>query len=444
MIDGILGGPIDQQYLLEARQMQALSLAVHIPLVCFGIAFPAMVLFLEAMWLRTGDPLYKALAKRWSHAMAILFAIGVVTGTILSFELGLLWPEFMATFGDVFGLGFALEGFSFFTEAIFIAIYIYGWDRLPPRVHFLAGFPILIAGITGAFFVISVNGWMNDPTGFRIENGEVVGVKPVEALFNANMWHEFVHMYLAGIIVAGFLVAAVYAAGWLRGNRERRHRVALIVALSFASLAAPVQLLVGDFAARTVAERQPLKLAILEGLPETESGAPLHIFGIYEDGEVKGGIKFPKLLSLLADHDPNATVEGLDAAPPNGLPTNTGINIVRLSFQAMVFIGSGLAALAVWFLWFAWRRGRLPRTRWFMRAVVLAGPLAVVALICGWITTEVGRQPWIVYEVMRTEQAVTGANGIPVGYGTLVIVYLGLAVIAGVMLRRLARRPMEV
>ena len=316
MIDGILGGPIDQQYLLEARQMQALSLAVHIPLVCFGIAFPAMVLFLEAMWLRTGDPLYKALAKRWSHAMAILFAIGVVTGTILSFELGLLWPEFMATFGDVFGLGFALEGFSFFTEAIFIAIYIYGWDRLPPRVHFLAGFPILIAGITGAFFVIAVNGWMNDPTGFRIENGEVVDVKPVEALFNANMWHEFVHMYLAGIIVAGFLVAAVYAAGWLRGNRERRHRVALIVALSFASLAAPVQLFVGDFAARTVAEHQPLKLAILEGLPETESGAPLHIFGIYEDGEVKGGIEFPKLLSLLAYHDPNATVEGMDAAPP--------------------------------------------------------------------------------------------------------------------------------
>jgi cytochrome bd ubiquinol oxidase subunit I len=444
MIDGILGGPVDQQYLLEARQMQALSLAVHIPLVCFGIAFPAMVLFLEAMWLRTGDPLYKALARRWSHAMAILFAIGVVTGTILSFELGLLWPEFMATFGDVFGLGFALEGFSFFTEAIFIAIYIYGWDRLPARVHFLAGFPILIAGITGAFFVIAVNGWMNDPTGFRLENGEVVDVKPLEALFNANMWHEFVHMYLAGIIVAGFLVAAVYAAGWLRGNRERRHRVALIVALSFASLAAPVQLFVGDFAARTVAEHQPLKLAILEGLPETESGAPLHIFGIYEDGEVKGGIKFPKLLSLLAHHDPNATVEGMDTAPPNGLPTNTGINIVRLSFQAMVFIGSGLAALAVWFLWFAWRRGRLPRTRWFMRAVVVAGPLAVVALICGWVTTEVGRQPWIVYEVMRTEQAVTGADGIPVGYGTLVIVYLALAVIAGVMLRRLARRPMEV
>ena len=443
MIDGILG-PVDQQYLLEARQMQALSLAVHIPLVCFGIAFPAMVLFLEGMWLRTGDPLYRALAKRWSHAMAILFAIGVVTGTILSFELGLLWPEFMATFGDVFGLAFGFEGFSFFVEAIFIAIYVYGWDRLPRRVHFMCGIPIVIAGLTGSFFVISVNGWMNDPTGFRIENGDVVDVKPWEALFNDNMWHEIVHMYLAGIIVAGFLVAAVYAAGWLRGNRERRHRIALIVALSFASVTAPVQLFVGDFAARTVADHQPTKLAIFEGLEQTESGAPLHIFGIYEDGEVKYGIAFPKLLSLLAFHDPNATVQGMDAAGPDGVPTDTGINIVRLSFQAMVFIGSGLATLAVWFLFFAWRRKRLPHTRWFMRAVVAAGPLAVMALICGWITTEVGRQPWIVYEIMRTEEAVTGADGIPIGYATLVIVYLSLAAIAGVMLRRLARRPMEV
>jgi cytochrome bd ubiquinol oxidase subunit I len=444
MIDGILGGPVDQQYLLEARQMQALSLAVHIPLVCFGIAFPAMVLFLEGMWLRTGDPLYRALAKRWSHAMLILFAIGVVTGTILSFELGLLWPEFMATFGDVFGLAFGFEGFSFFVEAIFIAIYVYGWDRLPRRVHFLCGIPIVIAGATGSFFVISVNGWMNDPTGFRVENGEVVDVKPWEALFNDNMWHELVHMYLAGIIVAGFLVAAVYAAGWLRGNRERRHRVALIVALSFASITAPVQLFVGDFAAREVANNQPTKLAVFEGLEQTQSGAPLHLLGIYEDGEVKYGIKFPKLLSLLAYHDPNATVQGMDAAGPDGVPSQTGINIVRLSFQTMVFIGSGLAALGAWFLFSAWRRRRLPQTRWFMRAVVAAGPLALVALLCGWITTEVGRQPWIVYEVMRTEQAVTGADGIPVGYATLVVVYLSLGAIAGVMLRRLARRPMEV
>ena len=444
MIDGTLGGPVEQEYLLQARQMQALSLAVHIPLVCFGIAFPAMVLFLEGLWLRTGDPLYKALAKRWSKAMIILFACGVVTGTILSFELGLLWPEFMATFGEVFGLGFGLEGFSFFMEAIFIAIYVYGWDRLRRRVHFACGVPIIATGIAGSLFVISVNGWMNKPEGFDLRGGEVVNVRPWEALFNDNFWHEFVHMYLAGTIVTGFVVAAVYAAGWLRGNRERRHRVGLVVALTFAALAAPAQLLVGDWAARTVANNQPTKLAVLEGLGPTQEGAPLHILGIYEDGEVKYGIKFPKLLSLLAHHDPNARVQGLDAVSAEDRPTETGINIVRLSFQAMVLIGSALAALGVLYLWTWWRRRRLPRSRWFYRALVAAGPLSLVALICGWITTEVGRQPWIVYQVMRTEDAVTGADGIPVGYGALVVVYIGLASIAAVMLRRLARKPLEV
>ena len=218
-----------QQYLLAARQMQALSLSVHIPLVCFGIAFPAMVLFAEWRYLRTGDELFRTLAKRWSKAMLALFAVGVVTGTILSFEFGLLWPGFMAAFGSVFGLGFALEGFSFFVEAIFIAIYAYGWDRLPPRLHFLSGIPVAIAGVTGSLFVISVNGWMNHPTGFVLANGTVVDAHPWSALFgNTYFWHEFVHMYFAGYIVAGFLVAGVYAWDFLRGRRaatsERRLR----------------------------------------------------------------------------------------------------------------------------------------------------------------------------------------------------------------------------
>ena len=432
MIDGVLGGPVDQDYLLQARQMQAMSFAVHIPLVCFGIAFPAMVVFLEGLWLRTGDPLYKALAKRWSKAMLILFAIGVVTGTILSFEMGLLWPEFMATFGDVFGLAFGIEGFSFFMEAIFIAIYVYGWDRLPPRVHFAVGAPVILAGFTGSFMVISVNGWMNQPTGFSIRNGEVVDVEPLKALFNDNLWHELTHMYLAGFLVAGFLVASVYAYGWLRGRRDRRHQVALVVALSFAALVAPAQLLVGDWAARTVAERQPVKLAAFEGLQETQKGAPFTL---------AGGIEIPDLLSLLAFHDPNATVQGLDSVPPDDRPP-TGI--VKLSFRLMVGIGSALAALGAWFIWSWWRRGRLPASRWFARALVAAGPLAVVALIAGWITTEVGRQPWVVYEVMRTEDAVTGASGVPVGFAALSAVYLALAAIAWVMLRRLARTPFEV
>jgi cytochrome d ubiquinol oxidase subunit I len=433
MIDGALAGSVDQDYLLQARQMQAMSFAVHIPLVCFGIAFPAMVVFLEGLWLRTGDPLYKALAKRWSKAMLILFAIGVVTGTILSFEMGLLWPQFMARFGDVFGLAFGIEGFSFFMEAIFIAIYVYGWDRLSPRTHLLVGAPVIAAGFTGSFMVISVNGWMNQPAGFTLRNGEVVDVHPLAALFNRNLWHELTHMYLAGFLVAGFLVASVYASGWLRGRHDRRHLVGLVVGLSFAALVSVPQLLVGDWAARTVAQRQPIKLAAFEGLQDTQKGAPFDLFG--------GRIEIPKALSLLAFHDPNATVKGLNSVPKDDQPP---WHIVKFTFRAMVLIGSALAALGVWFIYFWWRRGRLPGTLWFHRAVVAAGPLALVALICGWVTTEVGRQPWIVYEVMRTEDAVTGASGIPVGFGALSAVYLALGGIAYVMLRRLARTRFEV
>jgi cytochrome d ubiquinol oxidase subunit I len=441
-LDGALGGPVDQDYLLEARQMQALSFAVHIPLVCFGISFPAMVLFVEGLHLRTGDPLYKALAKRWSKVMLILFAIGVVTGTILSFELGLLWPEFMATFGAVFGDAFALEGFSFFIEAIFIAIYVYGWDRLPRRTHFLTGIPIVITGFVGSMMVIAVNSWMNNPVGFNIENGVVTDVRPLEALFNDNLWHELVHMYLAGYVVAGFVTAGVYAWAWRRGKNDRYHRTALVVALSVAALASPAQVLVGDWAARTVAERQPTKLAAIEGLGPTTKGAALHIGGIYDERErkVKGGVEVPKALSLLASHDPNATIKGLEAVRPEDRPP---VNVVRYSFQAMVAIGTGLAALGLVYLAVWWRKRRLPRSAWFYRAVVAAGPLSVVALICGWVTTEVGRQPWVVYRVMRTSEAVTGADGIPLGYAFLVAVYISLGAVAFVMLRRLARRPID-
>jgi cytochrome bd ubiquinol oxidase subunit I len=439
-LPGVLGA-VDQDYLLEARQMQALSLGVHIPLVCFGISFPAMVLFMEGLHLRTGDPVYKALAKRWSKVMLILFAIGVVTGTILSFELGLLWPRFMDQWGEVFGFAFAVEGLAFFVEAIFIAIYVYGWDRLSPRVHFLSGIPIALSGILGSTSVIAVNGWMNNPQGFELgANGEVTEVHPLSALFNANLWHEEVHMYLAGFIVASALVAGVYAVAWLRGRRDRYHRAGLIVPLAVLSLAAPAQLVVGDWAARTVAEEQPTKLAAMEGLDQTTKGADLTLGGVYFDGSVHGGITIPDALSLLAFHDPNSTVQGLDAVPADDRPP---VGWVRNAFQLMVGIGTLLALLAMWFLWFRWRRGALPATPWFYRVVVAAGPLALVALISGWIVTEVGRQPWIVYELMRTEDAVTGAEGIPVGYAALAVVYLGLIAVALFMLRRLARQGPE-
>ena len=431
----------DQSYLFEARQMQALSLAVHIPLVCFGIAFPAMILFCEWRYLRTGDRVYRTLARRWSKVMVALFALGVVTGTILSFELGLLWPVFMARFGNVFGLGFTLEGFSFFVEAIFMGIYAYGWDRLSPRAHFLSGLPIAVAGVAGSLFVISVNGWMNHPGGFDLQDSHAINAHPWSALFaNPFFWHEFVHMYFAGYIVAGFLLSVPYAWGFLRGRWDRYRRTALTVALSVAAVAAPLQVVVGDWAAREVAQQQPTKLAALEGLGPTTSGAPEHLLGWYNGHEVVDGIEIPRLLSLLAFHNPGATVQGLDAVPPADRPP---VNVVRFAFQTMVGIGTLLALLGLVYLYIRIRHRRMPRSRWFYRAVVLAGPLSVVALIAGWITTEVGRQPWIVYGIMRTTEAVTGASGIPVGYATLAVVYLGLAAGIGWLLLRFSRAPLE-
>jgi cytochrome d ubiquinol oxidase subunit I len=433
--------PVHQRYLVEARQMQALSFTVHIPLVCFGIAFPAMVLFVEWLYLRTGDPLYRTLARRWTKVVVALFAVGVITGTILSFEMGLLWPNFTATFGGVFGLGFAIEGFSFFAEAIFIGIYVYGWDRLSARAHFLSGIPIAIAGFTGSLTVISVNAWMNHPGGFHLRGGKVVDVDPLKALFgNSYLWSELIHMYIAGYMVTGFLVAGAYAFGRLRGRWGRYERTALTIPLTIACLAAPVQVLVGDWVARDVAVAQPVKLAAIEGLYRTTSGAPEHLLGWYTDRQVKYGIAIPHMLSLLAFHSWNAKVKGLDTVPASQRPP---VNVVRAAFQLMVSIGTLLAVLGIVYVVVRIRRRRLPLSAWFYRAVVLAGPLATVALVAGWVTTEVGRQPWVVYRVMPTADAVTGAGGIPVGYGALVVTYAALALAVAWILRRLAGMPLE-
>jgi cytochrome d ubiquinol oxidase subunit I len=404
--------PVKQAYLLQARQMQALSFSVHIPLVCFGIALPAIILYAEWRYLRTGDELYRTLAKRWTRIMAALFAVGVITGTILSFEMGLLWPNFTATFGSVFGLGFAVEGFSFFIEAIFIGIYVYGWDRLSPRAHFASGIPMALAGITGSLMVIAVNGWMNHPTGFRLAGGKAVDVHPFKALFeNSYFWHELVHMYLAGYIVTGFLLAGAYAIG-----RLRRYPIP-----------------------PTRYERTALAIPL--GLAHTTKGAPEHLLGWYTGGQVKYGIAIPKMLSLLAFHNPNATVTGLDSVPADERPPD--VNVVRVAFQTMVGIGTLLALFAAGYLAILYRRKRLPESVWFYRALALAGPLSVVALIAGWVTTEVGRQPWVVYRVMLTSQAVTGAGGIPIGYGALALIYVGVGIAVVWILRRLAKVPLD-
>jgi cytochrome bd ubiquinol oxidase subunit I len=434
-------GPVDQHYLLEARQMQALSFAVHIPLVCFGIAFPVMVLFVEWLGHRTGDRVYLTLARRWSRVMLVLFGVGVITGTVLSFEMGLLWPNFTGTFGAVFGVGFAIEGFSFFLEAIFIGIYVYGWGRLSARMHMLSGVPIVITGFTGSLMVIAVNAWMNHPGGFRLAGGKVIDIDPYKALFaNTYLWHELVHMYVAGYIVTGFIVAGWYAFCRLRGRWGRYERIGLTVSLTIAALAAPVQVLVGDWAARDVATTQPIKLAAIEGMYKTTRGAPEHVLGWYTDHQLKYAIAIPHLLSILSFHSWNATVQGLESVPAGRRPP---VNVVHWSFQIMVGIGTMLALLGVVYLgMWIWKR-RMPDSIWFFRALILAGPLSVVALIAGWVVTEVGRQPWVVYGVMRTDAAVTGAHGIPVGYGALAASYLVVACGLAWVLRRLARAPLD-
>lgn len=429
-------------YLREASQMQALSFTVHVPLVCFGIAFPALIVFVEWLSLRRRDTLYRTIARRWTRIMVALFAIGVITGTILSFEMGMLWPGFMSKFGSVFGLGFAIEGFSFFLEAIFIGIYVYSWDRISPRMHLLTGLPIVLSGFTGSLMVISVNAWMQHPSGFVLSHGRVVDVHPWAALFsNSFLWNEMIHMYLAAFIVTGFLLSAAYAVGRLRKRERwgRYERTAFAIPFALAAVVSPIQVLVGDWAARDVASEQPIKLAAIEGLARTTKGAPEHILGWYVNGGVKFGIGIPHMLSLLAFHSFNAKVKGLDAVPAWQRPP---VNIERVSFQLMVGIGTLIALLGLFFLLHRWRAGRLPRWRWFYIAAAAAGPLSVVALVAGWIVTEVGRQPWVVYGVMRKSEAVTHASGVPVAYGVLAAAYVLVACGLAWVLWRLAKAPL--
>jgi cytochrome d ubiquinol oxidase subunit I len=343
----------------------------------------------------------------------------------------------MGRFGEVIGLPFAMEGIAFFVEAIFVGLYLYGWDRLSPRVHLLTGVPIVVAGVASAWFVVTANAWMNQPAGFRLDAaGNVVDPDPWAAMLNAATPVQTTHMILAAFMVAGFGVAAVYAAGWLRGRRDRYHRLGFLVPFTVAVVVTPVQIGVGDWAARFLAERQPVKLAALEGLHETERGAPLTIGGIYAGGRVHYGLRVPKGLSLLAHHDPDALVHGLDEVPPDDRPP---VAVVRNAFQVMVAIGFGLLGLGAWFALSWWRRREAPASRWFHRAAVAAGFAAPVALEAGWIVTEVGRQPWIVWRVMRVSEAVTTAPHIRIGLYFLFVVYALLTWGTIFVLRRLSR-----
>jgi cytochrome bd ubiquinol oxidase subunit I len=423
--------------LYPARMQMALSLGWHIVFSCFGVAFPALVVLTEWRAHRRDDPDLHELSRTWAKAMGVLFAAGAVSGTLLSFEMGILWPGLMEPFGEVFGFPFVLEGFAFFIEAIFVGVYLFGRDRLSPRAHLLSAVPIVVSGVLGAFFVISANAWMNNPTGFRLTpDGRVVDADPVAAMFGPSTWAQFTHMLVAAYMVVGFGVASVYAVAMLRGRRDRYHRLGLLIPLTVGAIAAPVQVGVGDWIATVVADNQPVKLAAMEGVSRTGTAVPLSLGGVYYDDRLHGALEVPWGLSLLVTHDPDGRVTGLQSVPPDLRPP---VNVVHLAYDAMIGVGSALLLLAGWFGWSWWRRRRVPGSVWFLRAVAVSGPATVLAMEAGWVTTEVGRQPFIVYRVLRTADAVSPAPGLFLGFYAVVAVYLVLTVLTAVVLRRLAR-----
>ncbi len=428
--------------LLAARELMAFTLGFHIVLASLGVALPAIVLTANYLGLKRGDADAMLLAKRWSKAMAVTFAVGAVTGTVLSFEFGLLWPRFMERFGDAFGIAFAIEGIFFFVEAIFLAIYIYGWRRLSGWAHFWSGVPMVITGIGGAFSVVTANAWMNQPQGFALDAaGKVVETEPLKVLFNPAWSYEVPHMILAAYMVAGFLVASIYAVGMLRGRRDRLHRLGLLIPLTIACIATPIQLFVGDTAAREVADHQPAKFAGFECIQETGTHQTEYLGGICTDDGVKGAIGIPDLDSYLVGFSADTKVVGLEDIPADERPpANT---LLHLSFDAMVGIGTALLALGAWLAFVWWRRRDIPRTPWFLRAVALSGAGAILALWCGWIVTEVGRQPWIVQGYMRTSEAVTEAEGIWFAFAGVLLLYAALGTIAVLVLRSMSRRWRE-
>ena len=418
-----------------ARSQMALSLAFHIIFAAVGMGMPLLMALAEGLYLRRRDAVYLDLAQRWARGTAILFAVGAVSGTVLSFELGLLWPRFMAYAGGIIGLPFSLEGFAFFTEAIFLGIYLYGWDRISPVMHWVAGIVVAVSGLLSGVFVVTVNAWMNAPTGFRAADGQVTDIDPVAAMLNPASFQQVLHMTLAAYVATGFVVAAVHAFFLLRDRTNAFHRRAFGIALAVAAVSIPLQLVSGDMIARMVARRQPAKFAAMEGHYRTEAGAPLIIGGIPDDEAMttRYALRIPRGLSLLAHGDPGAPVRGLDSIPRDEWPDT---RIVHWAFDLMVAAGVAMFALAAWAAWLWWRRRRLPDDPALLRALVVAGPLGLIAIEAGWIVTEVGRQPWIIYGVMRTADAVTPMPGLAVPFAVFTAVYVFLSVILVYVLRR--------
>jgi cytochrome bd ubiquinol oxidase subunit I len=423
---------------VPARAQMAATLGFHIILACLGIALPAVVLLAEFIGLRRHDETAMLLARRWSQAMGVLVAVGAVTGTVLSFELGLLWPGLMRRYGAVLGFPFGVEGLFFFLEAIFTAIYLYGWRRLPAWAHFWSGVPIVLSGIFGAMSVIAVNAWMNTPGGFTQRNGRIVSVDLWQVYFPRAALYEMPHMILAAYMVTGFLVAGVYAAGILRGRRDRYHYTGFALGFVPAAVLTPFQIFVGDTAARAIAHDQPVKFAAMEYVPRTSRHVPEWLGGVYAGGHVYAGVKIPDLDSILAGFGPGTKVIGWDSVPAADRPPV--VWLIHLCFDVMVGLAFLLLLAGLWAAYAWWRHRRLPRQRPFWWLGAAGGVAAIVAMECGWVVTEVGRQPWVVYRLQTTAAAATTNGGVITSLSLVIVVYAVLGTVTILILRMLARR----
>ena len=423
---------------LAARSTMSLSLGFHIIFACIGMTMPFLMVISHWLWLKRKDEVYLKLAKAWSKGVAIFFAIGAVSGTALSFELGLLWPGFMKHAGPIIGMPFSWEGTAFFVEAIFIGIFLYGWNKVNPYIHWLSGLLVGISGVISGIFVVCANAWMNAPAGFDWVNGKAINIDPVAAMFNPAWVSQTSHMTIAAFVATSFAVAGLHAFLLIKNRGNKIHRKAVIIALSFGSIFAVLQPLSGDYSAKDVAKRQPVKLASMEGLFKTEQGAGLTIGGIPNEKTetTEYGIKIPNLLSFLAYGNFDAEVKGLNDFPEGNWPP---VLIVHLAFQLMVACGFTLASLGIlfWVIWFKWKEKLLDKK--FLIITAICTPLGFIAVEAGWIVTEVGRQPWVIYNILKTVDAVTPVPGQVFHFLVFAIIYSILSVVAFWLMSRQIR-----
>ncbi|MDA0713108.1 MAG: cytochrome ubiquinol oxidase subunit I [bacterium] len=422
--------------LLAARSQMAMSLAFHIIFSVIGIGLPLLMVIAEILHLKTKNNIYLILTKRWAKGAIILFAVGAVSGTVLSFELGLLWPRFMEFAGPIIGMPFSLEGFAFFLEAIFLAIYVFGFDRVGRIAHLFAGIMVVICGTMSGVFIVTANAWMNTPVGFTLENNIITNINPLEAMLNPAAFSETLHMTLASFVTIGFAVAGVHAFMLLKNGRNQFHQKGFAIAFAVGSIFIPLQWISGDRSAKNVAINQPIKLAAMEGLWETSKDAPLTILG-WPDEETQTtnfGIKIPYMLSMLAYGNFNAEVRGLKSFPKENLPP---VLPVHISFQVMLGCATYLLLLALTGLVLKARKKTLNNTNWFLWLTVFASPLGFIAVEAGWMVTEIGRQPWVVYNILRTKDAVTPMPNLVVPFSIFTILYFCLSLVVIYLLKRI-------